>query len=592
MAESSVIREFLVALGFKVDKTGQESFVSAVENTTVKVMRLAASVEGMAGTVAYGVARFASNLEQLYFAAQRTGSSATSLKAFQRTAQDFGASAGEALGSVEGLSQSMRMNPGNVALLESLGVHLKRTKDGTYDATDALMQFGDAMRKKGYFKHGHFYMAEEYARMFGINERTLLALRNGNFDKEYASIHKRIAGHGFTKATADAHRFMDSLRDLQTSIEVFGAQVEDAIQKKLGVNLKHLNAWLEKHGPTMAAQLVTAALELLHVAEWIGRKIEWLIPKFERINEDTDGWAGKLIALYTVLRLIGGMQVIGAIFRLVGAFRGVGVAMATASAEGEGIAAVLSTIVGFLGAIAVGVGAGYLFDKLFPHNLLAEGGGKMGDLLEGFTHRKQRAMQYFMSQGWTPWQAAGMVANLQAESGLLSGAVGDHGRAEGLAQWHKPRQEEFERVMGRPLKGSSFMQQLEFINYEARHDPEYGGKLLADSRTASAAARIFSEHFERPADGAQQAAIRAADATRIMDKMRRTDPILTQVQRRWHPAGERGPALAASQAPTINQKTEINIHGVSHPVDAAHEVSAEQRHVNASLARNFTSAVQ
>lgn len=592
MAESSVIREFVVALGFKIDKTSQEGFVNAVENTTVKVMRLAASIEGMAGTVAYGVARFASNLEQLYFAAQRTGSSATSLKAFQRTAQDFGASAGEALGSVEGLAQSMRMNPGNVALLESLGVHLKRTKDGTYDATDALMQFGDAMRKKGYFKHGHFYMAEEYARMFGINERTLLALRNGNFDKEYANIHKRMAGHGFAKAAADAHRFMDLLRDLETSLEVFGASVEDAIQKKLGVNLKHLDAWLEKHGPTIAAQLVTAALELLHVAEWIGRKIEWLIPKFERINEDTDGWAGKLVALYTILRLIGGLEVVGAIFKLATAFQSVGAAMATAAAEGEGIAAVLSTIVGFLGAIAGGIGAGYLFDKLFPHNWLDEAGTWIGKTLEGFTHRKQRAMQYFMSQGWTPWQAAGMVANLQAESGLLSGAVGDHGRAQGLAQWHKARQEEFERVMGRPLKGSSFMQQLEFINYEAHHDPEYGGKLLADARTASAAARIFSEHFERPANGPQQAALRAADAHRMMAAMRRTEPALIHIQSRWHPPGESARAVVKNQPPTINQKTEINIHGATNPIETGHEVGAQQRHVNASLVRNFTTAVK
>ena len=38
MAESGVIREFLVSLGFKIDRSGQEGIVNAVENTALKVL--------------------------------------------------------------------------------------------------------------------------------------------------------------------------------------------------------------------------------------------------------------------------------------------------------------------------------------------------------------------------------------------------------------------------------------------------------------------------------------------------------------------------------------------------------------------------
>ena len=49
------------------------------------------------------------------------------------------------------------------------------------------------------------------------------------------------------------------------------------------------------------------------------------------------------------------------------------------------------------------------------------------------------AVKFFISKGWTKEQAAGIVGNLQAESGkdLKTNAVGDGGRAIGAFQLHK-----------------------------------------------------------------------------------------------------------------------------------------------------------
>ena len=49
------------------------------------------------------------------------------------------------------------------------------------------------------------------------------------------------------------------------------------------------------------------------------------------------------------------------------------------------------------------------------------------------------AMDFYMSQGYTRAQAAGIVANEQRESGGDPAARGDGGRASGLYQWHPDR---------------------------------------------------------------------------------------------------------------------------------------------------------
>lgn len=92
MAESVVIREFLVALGFKVDEKGLKNFTEGVEGATKGVTRLITTISGAALTLGAGVSAFASKLERLYFVSQRTGAAATSLRAFDFAARNLGVS--------------------------------------------------------------------------------------------------------------------------------------------------------------------------------------------------------------------------------------------------------------------------------------------------------------------------------------------------------------------------------------------------------------------------------------------------------------------------------------------------------------------
>lgn len=116
--------------------------------------------------------------------------------------------------------------------------------------------------------------------------------------------------------------------------------------------------------------------------------------------------------------------------------------------------------------------------------------------------RRDQAMRYFMSKGWTKEQSAGIVANLMAESHsyLDHTALGDKGTAYGIAQWRGSRQTTFARVFGKSIKQSSFEEQLAYVDWELRNDYVSVGNRLRNSSTASSATAIITRYYEIPAD--------------------------------------------------------------------------------------------
>jgi len=125
------------------------------------------------------------------------------------------------------------------------------------------------------------------------------------------------------------------------------------------------------------------------------------------------------------------------------------------------------------------------------------------------------ALTYFVGMGWTPAQAAGIVANLVAESDLNPAAVGDGGAAYGIAQWHPDRQANFSAIIGRDIHGSSIDDQLAFVHAELQRWEKAAGDALASCATAGDAGACVSRLYERPADREGEAAKRAALAEKI-----------------------------------------------------------------------------
>ncbi|WP_151743010.1 MULTISPECIES: phage tail tip lysozyme [unclassified Acinetobacter] len=130
---------------------------------------------------------------------------------------------------------------------------------------------------------------------------------------------------------------------------------------------------------------------------------------------------------------------------------------------------------------------------------------------------RKEAFKFFTDKGWSKEQAAGIVANLQHESNFNTKAVGDGGKAVGIAQWHPDRQANFKKAFGKNLKDASFQEQLEFIHYEMTKGTEQNaGAKLKEAKTASEAGAVVSKYYERPLLRDIEANKRADSANKVL----------------------------------------------------------------------------
>lgn len=363
MAESSsVIKEFLVALGYKVDESAMKKFTHGIATATKAVEGLGFKMEATALAVAYGVARFASNLEQLYFAAQRTNSSADSLKAFDLAARNFGSSIDEAQSSVEGLAAFLRNNPGGANVvagwLGAVGLSARDANGQMLQGTALMAQLGKMFAiQRG---QGQTFLANQMAGQLGISDKTMLAMSSPGFAEELALQDKRAAG--WNKVSAAAHRFMiqledmkmqfyqlmlgfegpamGALRKLMTQFAKFlhdhGRQViRDLVamfELLISVLGKLLN-WLDAHGDEIQKRIEQTFGEFKTAYETVKPAMIWVYDQFVKLDAATDGWSTKLLALTLALKAVGAIGIVTGILNL-----GAGLAKAFGGLVGAGIA--------------------------------------------------------------------------------------------------------------------------------------------------------------------------------------------------------------------------------------------------------------
>lgn len=136
-------------------------------------------------------------------------------------------------------------------------------------------------------------------------------------------------------------------------------------------------------------------------------------------------------------------------------------------------------------------GIGSFFSGMF-------GGGSQGHVT-AHPERLQAAVNFFRSAGWTLAQAAGIAANIQAESSFDEHAVGDNGQAYGLGQWHPDRQAKFKSIFGKDIQNSTFAEQLQFYDWELRNSERAAGQQIGAATTPEGAA-AGAVASERPAN--------------------------------------------------------------------------------------------
>ena len=473
---ADTLKEFLVGLGFSVDEGSLKKFVTAVDSVAVPIVKLGAVVAATSVEIAAMVEHVSREMQQLYYASQRTGVAAQSLQAMGYAAKQLGLDAGAGIGVMESFSRAIRVNPGNQALLAQLG--------GTFQTINGQVGLTDDGLKQvlGTLKEMPRYQALMFGSLLGVDQDTLNTLLNnlGEFNKKQAEateLNKAFGlnlddatkkGNEFSQASGKMEQALGALTTrIATDFEPYALSMVQTVTDLTIV----FGKWNDKMGgtpgmiATIVASLGAAAASVAVLAK---------IPGF--------GWLSSVLG---------------------GAGTGAGVALSVAGpAAAAGIVMQPSATNAGEDAYMLAHPEKYAYGKKTTTSTQAPA-------------LMQDAIDYFMSQGWTRAQAIGIAQNLQSESGMNPGATGDGGQAYGLGQWHPDRQANFAKWAGHSIMGSSAQEQLAFAQHELDTTETGAADKLRATRNARDATVAFALYDERPGGGYAEAARRGDAAAGV-----------------------------------------------------------------------------
>lgn len=319
MSSSNVLKEFLVKIGFKVDETKFRNFQESMRATAKNAAEMGKTLLAASTVGGASLTKLSRQMETLYFASQRTGSSARELKEFSFAATQIGVSAEQAQGAIEGLAAARRTNPGLNGLLGSMGIDPKQT-----DNAKVLVQL---LAKLHSMPH---YQGAQVAALFGIDEGTFNQLETHLPElQKYLAMRERMfrqAGINPDDMAKRGHEFSTKLRTFEAET---GALAD-----------------------IIAYRLVPAGEKVIG---WLESMVNWLI----KADTATNGWSSKILGVASALAggslLKGGLGIVG---RLFGGGGGAAVAEGSgAAASAGGLAGLVGTILttGLIAALAVAV---------------------------------------------------------------------------------------------------------------------------------------------------------------------------------------------------------------------------------------------
>ncbi|MDY6481702.1 phage tail tape measure protein [Acinetobacter faecalis] len=219
MAQAGVIRDFMVALGFKTDNSGLNQMQGAMNGLELKATALKGALLALATGAVVAVRQTAGELDKLYYSSQRIGASVTNINAYGNAISQLGGSAEGAIGSLESLAEKMRNSPGYESQIKSLGVDTRNANGEMRDRVEMMKDLSGVLSKMP------AYQANAYASSLGIDQNTLLAMRDGKFMsnmEKYQKIQKELGMND--DLAKSGNEFMAEYRDL-TMMTKTGFQV-------------------------------------------------------------------------------------------------------------------------------------------------------------------------------------------------------------------------------------------------------------------------------------------------------------------------------------------------------------------------------
>lgn len=302
MADGGVIKEFLVGLGWKIDKSSQRGFEAALEDSKKAALALTATLTG----VVAAVSKVAQSYEQLEYAPQRAQSTVAGMQKFAFAISEMGGNADAARGSLQAMGNFLRSTPGGEGFIRRLGVETRDANGAMRDTSSIMTDLSKQFRNMPYWR------ARATAGMLGIDENTLQAMIRGvgNFGNEYSDIYKKV-GVNQDQAAKASTRFMQQLRLLGVAFSALRDKVAVSLMHGIGGDMTRFRNIIVDHADQISKAIETIArfvtilgAALMQLFSRGSDILSGLFDWFTRLDKSTKEWIGTLGALLLAFRLL------------------------------------------------------------------------------------------------------------------------------------------------------------------------------------------------------------------------------------------------------------------------------------------------
>lgn len=442
--------------------------------------------------VGTGISRLTESVTKISNLSQITGQSVGSIRALGNVFEQLGYSAGEANGTIQSISDALAnanyggASPGALIPFLNFGIQTKDKDGNPRDTAEMLIELGEAVQKSSKniaearmkLKAMGFDNAS-IAFMTADNPREMLAQQRANAEayEQQAEAARKLNG------------FIKELEQTFTSLGVQALPVVEPIVKDVTDGLQKLVAVANEHpeGAQMAIKAIGAAALLAKgpvgalifaleaLREWYVKAKDWLANGNEIQKNVVSGeYEGNTVdpSNYNV--------------------------DPKSEKTGDWGTGFYKTTSGWLDS-----GIKAFKDAWWDDPVMGGTSGKSGK------NKASQAIDFFVSKGYSADEAKAITANLQGESSFDEKAVGDGGKAYGLAQWHPDRQAQFRKLFNKDIRAATFQEQLEFVDWELRNTHQKALREMRKARTLGDKTGAITRYYEIPADIAGASAKRA-----------------------------------------------------------------------------------
>jgi hypothetical protein len=354
MASSvETIKSFLVSLGWKVDTAGMRRFASSIAVQSEAVRELGEAIKGVASRVIDFVRDIGEGMDKLYFASQRTKSSANNLTSLSYAMEQMGLSGEAATKAVENLREFLFKNPGGESIIQSLGIQTRDARGNLRDLSDVWREL---MKKLATEPPG---LAATYSSMFGTDFQTMIAAGQGKFEEYFEQHQQMLKAMGLSEdqAAEISNQFMSRLRQLAAEVTILAQKVGSEILAKAMPSFQKFVTYVVAHMPEIEVAIENfitecgpVATTVVEMAKKAIAAIESLISWWNSLGETGQTVVKWIIAITAVVAaLVAGLTVLGTIVAAVTT------ALELIGAVIGALASPVTLVIAGIAALAVGV---------------------------------------------------------------------------------------------------------------------------------------------------------------------------------------------------------------------------------------------